>query len=119
MTSRAADYSLLFNIGIILARQQGAMTMGELARSLEVPLSTATRIVDWLVRSGYAERQPDPDDRRVVRVALTDKGQATCQASGAFVRRRLEKWLRRLTPEECENLVVLLRKLVQALEAEL
>lgn len=118
-TSNAADYNLLYNIGVILAHQQEAMTMGELGRALDVPLSTATRIVDWLVKSGYAERQPDPNDRRVVRVALTGTGQAMYQASNAFMRRRLEKWLRRLTVEECENLLVLLRKLVQALEEEL
>jgi DNA-binding MarR family transcriptional regulator len=113
-----ADVDLLHRIGMILSPQHEPVTMGELGRALDVPLSTATRIVDWLVRNGYAERQPDVNDRRVVRVALTDTGQAVYQASNAFARHRLETLLRCLTAEECGDLVALMRKLVQALEEE-
>jgi len=41
--------------------------MGELSKALDVPLSTATRIADC-GQERYAERSPDPKDRRVVRV---------------------------------------------------
>jgi DNA-binding MarR family transcriptional regulator len=112
------DYNLLIDIGAILAQQQEPVTMGELGRALGVPLSTATRIVNWLVKSGYVERRPDPDDRRVVRVALTEAGQAMNGAAETFIRRRLEGWLRRLTPEECQALVVLMNKFVEALEED-
>jgi len=44
-----------------------------------VPFSTATRMVDWFVDNGYAQRLPDPEDRRVVRVALTDSGRELYQ----------------------------------------
>lgn len=116
--SGADDYNLLFDIGAILAQQQGPLTMGELGRALGVPLSTATRIVNWLVKSGYAERQPDPGDRRIVRVALTEVGKSLNQATEAFIRRRLEMWLQRLTPEERQALVVLMKKFVEALEED-
>ena len=113
-----ADYDLLLNIGVILSRQQEPMTMGELSQALDVPLSTATRIVDWLVKNDYAKRLSDPDDRRIVRVALTETGQAMYRAANEFIQKRVERLLRPFTPEERENLVMLLRKLVKALEEE-
>ena len=113
-----ADYDLLYSIGAILSRGPGPMTMGELSQALDVPLSTATRIVDLLVKTDYARRLPDSNDRRIVRVALTETGQGLYQAIGEFIRKRVEKLLRHFTPEEREHLVALLRKLVQALEEE-
>jgi DNA-binding MarR family transcriptional regulator len=112
------DYYLLHNIGAILSRQQEPITMGELSRKLDVPLSTATRIVDWLVKSEYVVRLPDPEDRRVVRVALTQSGQEIYRASDEFIHRRVEKLLQNFTAEESERLVALLSKLVDILEKE-
>ncbi len=114
----AHDYELLYHIGVILSRQAEPMTMGELSKAMDVPLSTATRIVDWLVKSGFVQRLPDPDDRRIVRVTLTDTGQAMYKTGNEFVRKRVEHLLRRFTPEERENLVLLLGKLVEALEEQ-
>ena len=48
--------------------------MGELSNALYVPFSRATRIIDALVSDGYVKRMNDPDDRRIVRVALTPEG---------------------------------------------
>lgn len=113
---RVADFELFFRIGGVLARRSDPLTMGELSAALGVPLSTATRMVDWLVDGGYAERRSDPDDRRIVRVALTETGRELYQTIRAFIRERIEQVLSRFTPEEREQLVVLLRKLVTTLE---
>jgi len=112
-----ADYELLYNVGVILSRRE-SMTMGELGQALDVPLSTATRIVDVLVKSGYARRQQDPDDRRVVRVTLTDTGKEMYQIVDEFITQRVERILAHFTPEEREILIVLLRKLVRAVVEE-
>jgi DNA-binding MarR family transcriptional regulator len=112
------DRHLLFVILVVLSRENEPVTMGELSRTLDVPLSTATRIVDWLVSNGFAERVHDPADRRVVRVTLTETGQSVHSAGNEFIRKRLTHLLRRFTPEERETLVVLMRKLAQVLEEE-
>ncbi|MBI3360084.1 MAG: MarR family transcriptional regulator [Chloroflexi bacterium] len=113
-----ADYALLYNVGVILSRQPESLTMGELSKALDVPLSTATRMVDWLVTGGYVKRLSDPEDRRIVRVALTETGREAYRTGDEFVRQRVEQLLRRFTPEERENLLVLLRKLVAAIEEQ-
>jgi DNA-binding MarR family transcriptional regulator len=36
-------------------------------------------VVDRLVREGYVQRRPDPADRRVVRLYVTDAGRQACE----------------------------------------
>lgn len=114
----AGDADLLYSMGVTLSHREEPITMGELSQSLDVPLSTATRIVDLLVKHEYVRRLPDSNDRRVVRVALTDTGQAMYQIVDDFIRERVERVLRHFTAEEREALIHLMRKLVKALEQE-
>jgi len=52
----------------------GSPTLGELAGEMYLDKSTASRVVDSLVRKGYAQRLADPSDRRAVRVETTSDG---------------------------------------------
>jgi DNA-binding MarR family transcriptional regulator len=110
------DFGLFLNLGEALTDPGEPMTMGDLSRALNVPLSTATRIVDLMVKSESVMRLHDPDDRRVVRVALTDTGRDMYRAINSAVQRRAERMLRPFTPEDRETLIALLRKLVAGLE---
>jgi DNA-binding MarR family transcriptional regulator len=114
----AGDHETLFQVGVVLARQPEPLSMGELSQALDVPLSTATRIIDWWVKRGYAARLPDAQDRRVVRVALTRSGRDLLKAGNKLICQRVEQVLRRFTPDERQTLVVLMRKLVESLENE-
>jgi DNA-binding MarR family transcriptional regulator len=49
-------------------------TMRELAQTVAMPPSSVTGLVDNLVERQHAERISDPEDRRVVRVRLTESG---------------------------------------------
>ena len=86
--------------------------MGELSRALEVPLSTATRLIDGLVESGYAERVPDPEDRRVVRVKLTPEGQELFHLLYSYIKEQIDLILIRFSDSERKQLISLLRKAV-------
>jgi DNA-binding MarR family transcriptional regulator len=83
-----------------------------------VPLSNATRTMDWLVNNGYAQRLPDPKDRRVVRVELTETGKATYQAISTFMLARVEQALSPLTLSEREIFIELLNKVLTAFEKD-
>lgn len=50
------------------------MPQAEIARRLLVSAPVVTRLAATLVDSGYVRRGIDPDDRRAVRLSLTDKG---------------------------------------------
>jgi DNA-binding MarR family transcriptional regulator len=113
------DFGLFLSMGALLRRQQKPMTMGELSQALDVPLSTATRIVDQLVKHEYAERLPDPGDRRVVRVGLTTTGVQMYEGVQGFFEARVRQFLRYLEPDEQETLLRLLHKLHDAVEQEI
>src|SRR6266516_3754001 len=58
-------------------RRQGSpyrLSPGNLLKATMVTSGTMTNRIDRLEESGLVRRSPDPDDKRGVRVSLTDKG---------------------------------------------
>lgn len=51
-------------------------TVSRLAELLEVTKQSASKLADDMIRAGFLTRVPDPDDRRRVRLELTDRGAA-------------------------------------------
>jgi len=110
-----ANYELFYRACINLY-PEGNMAMGEFSSALSVPLSTATRIADWLVDHGYIQRFPDNDDRRVVRIALTEMGKELFKVIDRYIRQRMQQVLSSLTAEERTILLTLVSKVVSGLE---
>lgn len=52
----------------------GPRTPAELAEAAGVTRATMTGLIDTLERDGYVKREPDPNDRRMMSVRLTAKG---------------------------------------------
>jgi DNA-binding MarR family transcriptional regulator len=52
------------------------VTAKGLAGAMNVAKSRITRIVDSLVKKGYVQRTPDPEDSRVVLLSLTPRGKS-------------------------------------------
>ena len=102
-------YRIIYNV-----YRESNMTMGELTNTLSVPFSTATRMVDWFVDNGYAQRLHDPEDRRVVRVALTYSGRELYESTESYMVQRFRQMLSPLTAEEQGVLLVLLEKMARA-----
>jgi DNA-binding MarR family transcriptional regulator len=111
----AADFDFLYGMSVLLATSSEPMTMGELGQAADVPLSTATRLVDMLVEHGYVERLSDPDDRRVVRVRLTKTGTDLYQTIEQLIQRRIALVLHRFSVDECETLLRLMKKALDGL----
>ncbi len=110
------DHDVFFTIGFVFSRQSEPITMGDLSRILGVPFSTATRTADWLVDNGYVQRLADPEDRRVVRVELTEAGKELYRAMNDLLLESAEQFLHNFSPEERKELGRLLGKLVENLE---
>lgn len=54
----------------------GGATMTTLARAVHSPKQQMTKVVGMLIDKGYARRVSDPNDRRIVRLELTQEGHA-------------------------------------------
>ncbi|MFC1967708.1 MarR family winged helix-turn-helix transcriptional regulator [Chloroflexota bacterium] len=111
----SSNYELFYRAcGSLYTRD--SVPMGEFSNALSVPLSTATRIADWLVDNGYLQRLPDPDDRRVVRVALSATGRELYEAIDRYIRERVKQVFSNLTAEETAILLTLIAKVVAGLK---
>jgi DNA-binding MarR family transcriptional regulator len=113
-----SNYPILLQIFSFLAHVEIPPTMSELGTALETPLSSTTRIVDWLVRANIIERVGDPKDRRIVRVRLTDDGREVYQTGMDFNKKQLMNLLTIYTPEEQKQLLRLIHKLAHHIPAE-
>lgn len=81
--------------------------------------STITFETDKLVGAGLLVRESVPDDRRVVRLRLTEEGRAvhrdTTEAINAVLRPRLDA----LTPDEAASFLATFHKIIDPLSAEM
>ncbi len=94
----------------------GEATMNEISSAMSLANSTMTRVVDQLVEKGLVERQVDPDDRRVVRIALTESGEEKLAQVRDCVRDAQKAVLAHIPPENRETILWALRQLWEARE---
>jgi DNA-binding MarR family transcriptional regulator len=118
----AAEHEMTLGDGDILLtlRRSGRpyrLLPTQLTESLLVSSGTMTNRLDRLERRGLVERVPNPEDRRSVEVALTERGRKLVDAVvGEHVAREREM-LAPLSPRERETLTRILRKLAAHIEA--
>ncbi|MFF6914932.1 MarR family transcriptional regulator [Streptomyces sp. NPDC012466] len=86
--------------------------MADLAERLEVVPRAVTTLVDGLEASGKVRRVPDPANRRVIRIELTDDGRAALRELRAARRSAAEEILAPLTGDQREALGGLLDTLI-------
>jgi DNA-binding MarR family transcriptional regulator len=92
--------------------KHGPLTMNELAARMEISPSSATQLVDRLVHHGLAVRNPDPDDRRVLRVDVSGPAKEAVRDFEKSTSRRLESLVAPLTDDELELLASLAERIV-------
>jgi DNA-binding MarR family transcriptional regulator len=76
---QAVDLSFTQYLILKKAQQLGAVSATELARSVELDGGAMTRQLDQLERKGYLRRSPHAQDRRALRIELTDAGRTLWQ----------------------------------------
>ena len=86
-------------------------TLGELSGQCCCAPPNITGLVDRLEKKGLVERLPDPGDRRVVRVVLTEAGRELTGPAQALAREHLGVLEEALTPRELAQLIKLLEKI--------
>jgi DNA-binding MarR family transcriptional regulator len=96
------EIRVLRNIAV-LDTGQGVM-VSLLSTKMKVSPSFITQMTNGLVDAGLADRSPDPDDRRAVRIRVTPRGdEVMAKASQEFIA-RFERLADYLGPEQSEEL---------------
>lgn len=89
------------------------LTPAELAERTGVTRATITGLVDTLERAGYVTRTPHPDDRRMMSVALTKRGQKLLTQILPEHFRRMAWLMGLLSESERKTFVGLLTKVLE------
>ncbi|WP_116376093.1 MarR family winged helix-turn-helix transcriptional regulator [Mycobacterium sp. MFM001] len=86
-------------------------TQAALAEAIGADKTRIISTLDDLQERGYIERRPDPDDRRVRLLALTEAGRATRDAVQQEIQRGEERWLGKLSADDRRVFLRVLRQL--------
>jgi len=99
-----------FNILRILKGAEDWITMNDIKNLMIEKSPNATRLADKLVEKGFVERKRSDEDRRVVYLAITDKGTELLKAidnnPGSYM-----EFMTRITEEEAKQVSEILDKM--------
>ena len=88
---------------LLLLYTEGPSRMSIIASSIGIAVSTATGIVDNLVRKELVTRSADPEDRRLVICSLSPQGRETMSMMWTLGQLQMKKLLHGLSVEELEK----------------
>jgi len=107
----------LVHLNVLMTLEaEGPLPMGALAEAMDVSQASVTGIVDRMEQRDLVERQRGDEDRRVVRVALTDEGRRLISVLAAQRRDHMAQLLDDLSNEELAGFLTGVRAMRKARE---
>ena len=82
------------------------MSMSDIGKHLAMPKPHVTVIIDKLICEGFVERQNDPNDRRIINIAITEKGKEVFHEIKKTLAENMKIKLLNLSEEEQDILAV-------------
>jgi DNA-binding MarR family transcriptional regulator len=111
---RATDTSWCQFQGLMFLAEHQGSRIGDLAHGLAVSYPAATKLVDRLEKKGWAVREDSKEDRRVVRIMLTEQGLGLHERLQAERAAQIGEILASLPARRRVNLVEDLERVVNA-----
>ena len=103
---------------ITILYHKKSLPMSELAVEMKVSKQQLTPIIAKLIETGLAARKEDENDRRVVRIEITEQGRSTFQALFAQIKINFTKKLSIIPDEELDELQQMLVRMQEILKTE-
>lgn len=97
----------------------GTINMRDLALCMKLHPSLASRFIDRLARKGLVEREHDENDRRVVRISLTESGREIAEGIIDTYLMSLREVLGEINQRDSATLLRLLAMIDERLESDL
>ncbi|MES2313783.1 MAG: MarR family transcriptional regulator [Pseudomonadota bacterium] len=116
LASQGLDLSFTQYLILKKSQQLGPVSATELARSVELDGGAMTRQLDQLERKGYLRRSPHEQDRRALRIELTEAGSTVWQNTASVCSERVMAAAQRsMNSAEQAQLHDYLERMLQAL----
>lgn len=110
---RRGDYEVL---SLLRRNEPALLSPAEVAQELLSSPSGMTGKLDRLEEQGLIQRTPDPQDRRAVRLRVTDAGRAMIDAAFVASLHAYDSMLDGLTRTEADDIATLLGKVLRRLD---
>jgi DNA-binding MarR family transcriptional regulator len=108
-----SEYELLVMLVMSRDADKKALTVTEISNLLQITPAGVTHLINPLEGAGYIERLQDPNDRRIVRIGLTDKGTQAAEEIISEVRENLIGLVNHLGEEDSKTLIRLMTKAIE------
>lgn len=92
---------------------KGDPTMKDLAEFLFITPPSATSLMDNLVGRGMIERVMDKNDRRVLRLVITEKGKKVLKIADQFIMKSIGEKFKILNSKEQTQLIGIIEKILK------
>jgi len=99
----------------ILVDSETPVSPNNIADRLIISRASVTSLLDSLEKRGFAKRQPNLYDRRMILIELTDSGRQVANKFRLIVHQHQKVWLNALNEKEQEQLIKMLQRLQASL----
>lgn len=106
-------HSMLRMAAMFFIGSQKDPTMKDIASHLMVRPSSVTPLVRSMESKGFVVRKADPNDRRTVRIRLTEKGRKRLAEKRRMMEKHLGEVIGPLTEKEKTTFITLLEKITK------
>ena len=128
-TSRIAEKNVNYSLedktatilqmqGLSYLSESPNSTVSELARALNMSSSSIAQFTDRLNENQLISRKPDVNDRRIVRLNLSDKGKAGIVETRKRMFLKMGKVLNLITETDLKDLIRIQKKILHSLEKQ-
>ncbi|MEI6499270.1 MAG: MarR family transcriptional regulator [bacterium] len=98
---------------LFVVRENDGISSKEIAINLNISSSAATQLIDSLVAKDFLVRESDSDDRRALKIHLSDSSKSFVSKMKSRSFERLDQIFKALSDEELEKYFVLNQKIVE------
>ncbi|MFN2198919.1 MAG: MarR family winged helix-turn-helix transcriptional regulator [Anaerolineales bacterium] len=107
-----SEYNLLGMLVINLDAGKQAFSVTEISNLLQITPAGVTHLINPLEAAGYIQRQPDPNDRRIVLVEVTPKGKQVAESLLREVQENLSGLVNYLGEDDSKILIHLMSRAI-------
>lgn len=101
---------------VSLLYRKGSLSMSEMAQEMKISKQQLTPLVYKLINHGFLIRKADENDRRVVRIEVTESGRSMYEELLPAIKIALMEKLKKLPGEELGELEQMLKRIQEILK---
>lgn len=99
-------------------KEQPNGTVGDFAKFMQLSKSSATQLVERLVKADLVERLPDKDDRRIIRITLTPSGEKEYEVLHEQMLKKMKVFTSKIPAKDLREIIRITTNLIETLKKE-